>query len=455
MASMAILLANRFQSRRRMPKAVKPAAVALGLLLAADTGHTQGTTLLEFSFSNPGARAMGFGGAFIGLADDATAAYANPAGLVQLVEPEISLETRAWTHDTPFTAGGRAAGQPSGLGIDTLPGLAQGVSSEEARGLSFLSWVQPLGRWSLALYRHQLARFESRFVTNGLFAGPASAAALRLPDAVSSTRLDNISLGLSAAYEVSDTFSVGLGVARVEGEIDIREETFLPDDDTIGARFGPATYSPARSVGSTQLLAEDTDWVLLAGLLWRLSDKLSLGGVYRQGPTAEAEAIATAGPAFSPYVPAGATQRFRTTLKAPDVLGLGLAVRLPGDALTLSVDWVRVEYSDLLEGRDPEVFDDPFVIADGDELHAGLEYVLLEATPLVALRAGAWLDPDHRLAVDPARADTFERALFPGGDDELHLAAGLGLAFPTFQIDLAVDFSELADTAAVSVIWQF
>ncbi|MBI5484463.1 MAG: outer membrane protein transport protein [Deltaproteobacteria bacterium] len=38
-----------------------------------------------------GARALGMGGAFIGVADDATAASWNPAGLVQLEKPEISL----------------------------------------------------------------------------------------------------------------------------------------------------------------------------------------------------------------------------------------------------------------------------------------------------------------------------------------------------------------------------
>ena len=147
---------------------MRPGSILLCSFMAAGAALAQGTTTLEFSFSNPGARAMGFGGAFIGLADDATAAYTNPAGLVQLVEPELSLEARAWSHDTPFTAGGRAEGQPSGIGIDTLPGLSFAVSTEDARGLSFLSWVQPFRRWSLALYRHQQARFESRFVTNGL-----------------------------------------------------------------------------------------------------------------------------------------------------------------------------------------------------------------------------------------------------------------------------------------------
>lgn len=38
-----------------------------------------------------GARAMGMGGAFIALADDATAASWNPAGLIELQEPEISV----------------------------------------------------------------------------------------------------------------------------------------------------------------------------------------------------------------------------------------------------------------------------------------------------------------------------------------------------------------------------
>jgi len=50
---------------------------------------------IEMSSSlNPvgsGARATGMGGAFIGVADDATAASWNPAGLVQLEKPEVSL----------------------------------------------------------------------------------------------------------------------------------------------------------------------------------------------------------------------------------------------------------------------------------------------------------------------------------------------------------------------------
>ncbi|MCK5503985.1 MAG: hypothetical protein KAJ10_02425, partial [Thermodesulfovibrionia bacterium] len=55
---------------------------------------TTASALVEISSSlNPvgsGARATGMGGAFIGVADDATAASWNPAGLIQLEKPEIS-----------------------------------------------------------------------------------------------------------------------------------------------------------------------------------------------------------------------------------------------------------------------------------------------------------------------------------------------------------------------------
>ena len=41
---------------------------------------------VDFDFSQPGARSRGIGSAFVGAADDATAAVTNPAGLVQLPE---------------------------------------------------------------------------------------------------------------------------------------------------------------------------------------------------------------------------------------------------------------------------------------------------------------------------------------------------------------------------------
>ena len=90
---------------------------------------------------------------------------------------------------------------------------------------------------------------------------------------------------------------------------------------------------------------------------------------------------------------------------------------------------------------------------DGNEAHFGLEYVFLNTNPLVALRLGAWLDPDHRFATE--EKDPFKQATFRPGEDEWHLAMGFGLAFQRFQVDLGLDLSELVDTASASLIFSF
>ena len=61
---------------------------------AGDSGLTNTETFsgFQFNFNNPGARALGMGGAFVAVADDATAVVANPAGLTILQRPEISAE---------------------------------------------------------------------------------------------------------------------------------------------------------------------------------------------------------------------------------------------------------------------------------------------------------------------------------------------------------------------------
>jgi hypothetical protein len=51
-------------------------------------------TAQDMNLTGAGARAEGIGGAFIGVADDATAIVWNPAGLVQLERPEASVVTR-------------------------------------------------------------------------------------------------------------------------------------------------------------------------------------------------------------------------------------------------------------------------------------------------------------------------------------------------------------------------
>ena len=124
---------------------------------------------LEFDFSPPGARSLGLGGAFLALADDATAAYANPAGLLQLHRPEVALEARAAAFETRYVDGGSFNGTPTGSAatladgsnIDALPDLAENSSTSRTAGISFFSVSYPRRDWAVALFRHELTRFAA------------------------------------------------------------------------------------------------------------------------------------------------------------------------------------------------------------------------------------------------------------------------------------------------------
>ncbi|MGB6993101.1 MAG: hypothetical protein WBG00_07715 [Thermoanaerobaculia bacterium] len=414
--------------------------------LAASAAVAQGVLTLEFSFSNPGARSLGFGGAFVALADDATAAYANPAGLNQLTRPEISLEGRSWTYSTPFVVGGRASGFPTGLGIDTTPGLRWDESTTDFTGLSFLSFVYPRKPWSLALYRHQLAKFSSAFATDGLFAeGSTYLDTDRWLDQPGTTDLDISSWGFSAARRITDSLSLGLGLTYLEINVTIDQPAYLPDNDPREAFFSANSYLPDRSPFRRTTRAEDSAFGLVAGLLWRVTDRWSLGGSFRSSFSATTVWEGRPGPAGTPDNLVDF--RLMGDWEFPPVFGLGASYRSPDGRLTASFEWDFVRYS-VIFGGNPEV-----TIRDANEIHLGGEYAFLQNRPVLALRLGVWLDPDHRIRA--TQGDDLIQAILSPGTDELHYALGFGAAFERFQIDLGADLSKLRDTISLSAIFSF
>lgn len=422
-----------------------------GLLAAAGVASQEVITPLQVNFSDPGARNLGFGGAFVALADDATAALANPAGLVQLVRPEVSIEGRRWSYSTPFTVSGRVEGLPSGVGVDTTVGLRTARSNVVLTGVSFLSLVYPKGKGSLAFFRHQLADFEFHGETQGLFGGGTACCQSRLYDQRMAAEMQLVSYGICGGYRISERFALGFGMVYHDGSFDARTTMFLPDDDSPAGPLGPTSFSPERSLLSERIAFDDADWAFSGGLLWRLSRSWTFGAVYRQGPELEFEAEIRAGEAGEFGVPPGGVL-FRASGfegELPGLVGFGFAYRDPNDRLTLSFQWDRIDYSSIVESLPIE----DQAIDDADELHLGGEYVFLDAKPIIAVRIGAWLDPDHQLRT--TTDDPFLLALLPRGDDEMHYAAGLGLAFQSFQIDLGVDLAERVDTVSVSAIYSF
>ncbi len=86
---------------------------AIGLLVAlacsgtslAQTVTKVGTTAAKFLSIPVGARAIGMGGAFVGVTSDASAMYWNVAGLTQLTESEASFSHTNWLADISFNYG--------------------------------------------------------------------------------------------------------------------------------------------------------------------------------------------------------------------------------------------------------------------------------------------------------------------------------------------------------------
>jgi hypothetical protein len=428
------------------------ACFAALLVVGSVCAQTELPPTFEFSFSNPGARSMGFGGAFAALADDATAAFANPAGLVQLVAPEISIEGRYWSYSTPYVSGGRIWGTPTGIGQDVTAGLRTGTSDQDLTGLSFLSFVYPKGRWSFAFYRHLLSNYEFEGTTDGLYSGPwPGIDGHRREFAYQKTvDLQIVSYAVAAAFEVTETLSLGLAINSFDGDIGLitnvygKVQSGIPEDEF----FAPVPIVPENRFYTTSVLIADRDWGLNLGIHWRPTKRWSFGGFYREGPRFETVVEARAGPTYEhPEMIDQVVGSDAGNVQFPHVYGLGASYRSRNDRVTVSFEWDRVAYSAIFSG------DDELHIDDADELHLGGEYAFLNLAPVVSLRAGVWLDPDHQISYggDNYVAD----AVLTPGDDQMHYAAGIGLAFDGFQFDLAADFSELVDIVSLSFIYSF
>lgn len=462
---------------------------------------------IQLNFSTPGARSLALGGAFIALADDATAAFTNPAGLTRLHRQEVSLELRHWSFTHSFTDRGNL-GRASGLGVDFIDGLVEGESGNDVTGLSFVSYTYPKDRWVIAFYRHELANFEATIESHGPFVvsdsfrldpetGQLSGGGFsRLFPFRALLDLGIVNWGLSGAYRLRPNLSLGAGLSHYEFELrstttrySNRKPITAPAPGSInflpGFFFGGPDFSDGNILNIQTEVGDDTDLGGNAGFIWDMNSRWSLGAVYRQGPRFSFLSRNVGGPAAGDNF-GRELNSVEAAFKVPDVLGAGVVFRpleraAPDDGrqrqvrLTIVFDYDRVEYSDLTSdvkalfvsnGKPETEAAERLKASDADELHLGVEIFFYRLNIPLAIRAGAWYDPDHRTAFTgelPADLTTpetqsfgFRAALFREGDNTVHYAVGVGAVFrQNIQLDAAVGLSERDDTGSLSVVVRF
>ena len=493
---------------------VLAAALAASTLIAASPSAAQDlpdrppdlvppdvTTILplRFGFSPPGARAVGMGGSFIGIADDATAAEANPAGLVNLSRPEASIHYRSTSYDIEYFDGqgqellGLANEIRADVGVPVLaPGarLGNAFASDprthldgDVDDVSFASYVQPVGGVTFSIYYQQDGSFEGETSGFQVFDDTFG----DLYSTAQSISLDIESYGGALAFRIGDRFSLGASVRYTEGQVALLQrqdiEYFLDTEFVLfdangyvgpGDLFSgePVSLDQVRATGIVDLLrfqreafGDDDDITYNVGFLVNPGGTFSVGGVFKKGgefeftdrTTINQNVQSPPGTGFPIDVNengfvllpldcnffscVNTTEDAPFRFETPDVLGLGISWK-PSPSWRFAADAVEIGYSAIEEssiGQQSESIDDEV------EIHVGLEYIWFlggSTDRLFTLRGGGFTDPDHdgSAAID--------------SDDE-HYTLGIGLTLGGFQVDLAGDFSDSADRALLSLVYRF
>lgn len=454
------------------------------VLLVSLSAKAQNTDIeslsgLQFNFGNPGARSLGMGGAFLGLADDASAAEANPAGLTILRKAEISLEARNYLEQqvmstsgtypfverTPFT-------HYSDRAQITFASAVYPIKSKFTIGGYFHEPLSNKGEGQVIPQLNEFSRQVEKAVPNfylprnGTPVSKEQCEALRrqqndffacleyeLNPFISALEVRQRTWGIAGAWAVTPKVSVGVA-ARYQT---FKEESFTfrvtPEFD-FSSIFVQTTAKTLEN--GSPVVKEEKDLTFTVGFKYTPIEMISIGGVYKQGPSFDAPIYAATEATDFAFELQALTQ-----FHIPDIAGLGVSVR-PIPTLTINLDAVHVKYSNLVDdfyasNDTVRALDNPFSANDVTEIHLGAEYYFTWKLP-IAVRAGAWRDPAHSVAyTGPLNNPDLvaEAILFPEGDDQTHWSLGAGLAWTKFQLDAAYDSSKHFKVGSISFVYRF
>jgi long-subunit fatty acid transport protein len=368
-----------------------------------------------------GARALGMGGAFIAVADDATAASWNPGGLIQLETPEVSVVGAYFQRNEDLTFG---TNPEADGGQDVVNG-----------NLNYLSAAYPFTAFNRNMivsvnYQHlfdftrqwafPLTHTEPNFVLD------------RDIDIEQEGSLSAIGIAYCMQWTPSISFGITLNLWQ-DGLYDNKWQA-----ETIQSGSGEYVGSDVifEGKGKDEYLFNGFNANL--GLLWHINSQLTLGLVIKTPFTAdlthkssyEMEIVRTDDDAVISF--GSSSDETDEELDMPMSYGVGLAYRF-SDTLTTSLDIYRTEWGDYILTDSEGNKISPITGESADEanvkpthqVRAGVEYLYIKDTYVIPFRGGIFYDP--------APTDR-------NPDDFYGLSLGGGIAIGKFIFDMAYQY---------------
>lgn len=373
----------------------------LSLALALAAVLTTGLFANGLNLNGNGSKANAMGGAFVGLANDFSAAFWNPAGLAQMTKASLSLYG---SDIIPF-----GTYQFSLAGIDAK-------SASKHYLIPGLGYFQPLG---------------DRLVVGVYLTAPSGAG--------------SVYAGEDLAPLVKGVFDWNskLGIFTISPSIAVKVTDYIMLGATLDINYG--MLKMAQPVPGLGQYSEDLKgWALggTVGLLIKPVKQFSFGASYKLPFTAKLKGQVDIPAAAGLGLPV--TDTGTRTATWPQWFAAGIAVK-PIDRLTFTADVQYTNWKKLQEI--PVTFENAgwqSFFADGaayqllwkdtTQFRFGVEFM---ATESLALRAGYYFDPN------PGPVET-QNVLLPEFKYNW-VTAGFGYSAQSFTIDASVEYGTGAD----------
>jgi long-chain fatty acid transport protein len=372
-----------------------------------------------FALFEVGGRQAGMAGTMVAIGDDPSTLFWNPAGMAFQTNEGIQLvfgtsliwPEQTFTGDSPFPGDGYTAEQVDQMFFPAH--IFLGIPVNERLELSF-AFYSPFGLGT---------EWEDDSLGNFI---------------AQKTDLMVFDLGLSLAYQLSESFAVGVGVDYMTATIELTQDIGL---------INPFNQR-LTNVGSAHLKSDGLNaaWAWNAGVLWKIGGGFSVGASYRSEFTIDGEGngvftqVPTGYPeydgALQAVFPFDTEVPIMASIDFPDFWNVGLAWQ--NEKWTVSgqygvMGWSVYQELPIIFPENPEfstIRDENF--EDASQWRVGVE---LRANRHWDLRLGYLEDetPQPPEGMSPLLAD----------GDRVSYMGGLGYHTERFRFDIAYEYVDL------------